>query len=148
MGLVFDPDKNEIFSACKGLGLRVNRQTAVRSRQPASLTKCLASVDFKRLKPKVRNHLVEKMPFKSQRNIGTCALEWAWLAAGRTQLLLHGGEKMWDYAAGSLLLTEAGGMSCSFDLKPVFNRQLGPRSVIAASTPSLHRQWQQCILEL
>ena len=81
------------------------------------------------------------MPFKSQRNIGSCALEWAWVAAGRIHLLLHGGEKIWDYAAGTLLLEEAGGLSSDFDGQPIFNHSLSPRPVVAAVSPGLYRLW-------
>lgn len=85
--------------------------------------------------------LVQETPYKSQRNIGTCALEWAWLAAGRANLLLHGGESIWDYAAGALLLDEAGGKSETLDAEPVFKQTLESRSVIAASNPELIEQW-------
>jgi myo-inositol-1(or 4)-monophosphatase len=105
------------------------------------MKECLACIDFKRLDKQARLKFLEKMPFKSQRNIGTCALEWAWLAAGRIQLLLHGGEKLWDYAAGTLLVSEAGGSSCSFDREPIYNQSLDPRPVVAAANASLQQQW-------
>ncbi len=80
-------------------------------------------------------------PYKSQRNIGTCALEWAWLAAGRVNLLLHGRERIWDYTAGVLLAQEAGGQCETFDAEPIFKQTLVPRSVIAASKPELFELW-------
>jgi myo-inositol-1(or 4)-monophosphatase len=141
LALVYDPVREECFSASRDSGLRINAKTAAKITQPTALDKCLASVDFKRLAPQTRLKLCEKMPFKSQRNIGTCALEWAWLAAGRCQLLLHGGEKFWDYAAGCLLLQQAGGFSSSDGEQPIFNNTLEARPVIAASTAQLYRQW-------
>nr|MDJ0834835.1 inositol monophosphatase [Gammaproteobacteria bacterium] len=131
MGLVYDPVREECFAAASGSGLRINGQPHRQRAQPEALKQCLASVDFKRLQAPTKQRLLEQMPFKSQRNVGTCALEWAWLAAGRTQLLLHGGEKLWDYAAGTLLLEEAGGRSCALDLAPIFNHSLDSRSVVA-----------------
>jgi myo-inositol-1(or 4)-monophosphatase len=89
--------------------------------------------------------LVKNSPYKSQRNIGTCALEWAWLAAGRVNLLLHGRELIWDYTAGVLLTQEAGGKCETFDAEPVFKETLVPRSVIAASNPELFEQWVERI---
>ena len=142
LGLVYDPVRRECFSAAKDSGLRINGKKPHPLPQPAALKQCLASVDFKRLQMPIKQRLLEQMPFKSQRNIGTCALEWAWLAAGRTQLLLHGGEKLWDYAAGTLLLEEAGGQSCTLDLQPIFNHTLESRSVVAASQAELHRLWK------
>lgn len=147
LGIIYDPVRKEVFSAVKGSGLRINGQLHTMSGQPENLNKCLASVDFKRLKTAVKSRLCETMPFKSQRNIGTCALEWAWLAAGRTQLLLHGGEKFWDYAAGSLLLAEAQGVSCTDSRQPVFNNSLENRPIIAAVTPSLHRLWFDFLIQ-
>ena len=100
-----------------------------------------AIVDLKRLAPALANKLITMPPYKSQRNIGTCALEWAWLAAGRVNLLLHGRERIWDYAAGVLLTEESGGRAETIDAEPVFKQSLKPRSVIAASNPELFRLW-------
>ena len=147
LGIIYDPVRKEIFSAAKGSGLRINGQKHSPGKQPDTLGKCLASIDFKRLKPAMKFHLCESMPFKSQRNIGTCALEWAWLAAGRTQLLLHGGEKFWDYAAGCLLLTEAKGFSCTEKRQPVFNNSLENRPIIAAVNTSLHQLWADFLIK-
>lgn len=141
LGVIYDPDRKELFSACQQSGLRINGVLYNKPTQPEILKKCLASVDFKRLENPLKKRLMEVMPFKSQRNIGTCALEWAWLAAGRTQLLLHGGEKFWDYAAGTLILKEAGGISCTDSGDSIFNNSLQNRSVVAASHQKLHEQW-------
>lgn len=147
LALVHDPVRGELFSACRNGGLRINGEPARRPLQPDQLSKCLAFVDFKRLERELKSRLLERMPFKSQRNIGSCALEWAWLAAGRSQLLLHGGEKFWDYAAGVLLLQEAGGESCSADGSPIFNNSLDGRPCIGASRPSLLRLWYAYLYE-
>ncbi len=147
LGIIYDPIRNESFSTIKGSGLRINGLKHIQPEQPDTLKRCLASVDFKRLKPEMKKHVCLNMPFKSQRNIGTCALEWAWLAAGRSQLLLHGGEKFWDYAAGSLLLDEAGGRSCTFTHKPVFNSSLENRPIIAAVNTKLHQLWAEFLLD-
>jgi myo-inositol-1(or 4)-monophosphatase len=141
LGVIYDPVRKECFSTIKGEPLSINGVSAIKSSQPETLKDCLASIDFKRLDPEISQNIVRSMPFKSQRNIGTCALEWAWLAAGRIQLLLHGGEKIWDYAAGCLLLESAGGKSCSQPGQAVFNHSLDPRRVIAASDEILHQHW-------
>jgi len=141
LGIIYDPIRKETFSASEKSGLRINGLNQIQMTQPETLNHCLASIDFKRLKPMTKQRLCQDMPFKSQRNIGTCALEWAWLAAGRTQLLLHGGEKFWDYAAGTLLLAEAGGISTTDTSEAIFNNSLENRSVVAASSKSLHKLW-------
>lgn len=141
LGLVFDPNRAEFFGAIRGQGVWINGEPMVRPEQPALLGDCIAFVDFKRLNQPVSNALVQQTPYKSQRNIGTCALEWAWLAAGRANLLVHGSERIWDYAAGVLLASEAGGVSETFEGEPVYKRTLEPRSVIAASNPELFSLW-------
>ncbi len=146
LGIIYDPVRKETFSALKGSGLRINGYKYEPPKQTEELGLCLASVDFKRLNSNMKLRLCQTMPFKSQRNIGTCALEWAWLAAGRTQLLLHGGEKFWDYAAGCLLLAEANGVSSTDTLQPVFNNSLENRPIIAAITNSLHQSWSAFLL--
>lgn len=141
LGLVFDPNRDESFGAVRGQGFWIDGKPVRRPRQPDRLGRCIAFIDFKRLSHDMSASLVQDPPYKSQRNIGTCALEWAWLAAGRVNLLLHGRERLWDYAAGVLLTAEAGGRSETFDGKPIFEATLKPRSVIAASDPRLFESW-------
>ena len=141
LGIVYDPSRDEFFGAIKGQGFWINGARATRPDQPRGLSSCIAFVDFKRLSNEVSTSLVLDTPYKSQRNIGTCALEWAWLAAGRVNLLLHGRERIWDYTAGVLLAQEAGGQCETFDAEPIFKQTLVPRSVIAASKPELFELW-------
>ena len=145
MGIVYDPSRREFFSAIRDQGLWINGERAERPRQPDHLGDCIAFVDFKRLDSTIGSKLVQHPPYKSQRNIGTCALEWAWLAAGRANLLVHGSEKIWDYSAGVLLNREAGGISETFDGESVYMPTLEPRSVIAASHTALFTQWASAL---
>lgn len=147
MAVIYDPNRREFFSALRGQGFWINGERAPRPSQPEQLSNCIAFIDFKHLTSRLGISLVEHSPYKSQRNIGTCALEWAWVAAGRVHLLVHGREKLWDYAAGALLCDEAGGKSETFDAEPVFRHSLQPRSVIAASDPNLFTLWSQRIRE-
>lgn len=145
LAIIYDPMRDEFFSAIKNQGMWINNQRINRPKQPEFLNQSIALVDFKRLSNPLKLSLVQQMPYKSQRNVGSCALEWAWLAAGRVQLLLHGKEKYWDYAAGILLNEEAGGQSQTIEAEAVFNRTLDSRSVVAASTTVLFDQWVDCI---
>ena len=54
-------------------------------------------------------------PFGSQRSLGASTIDWCYLAAGRYDLYLHGGQRLWDYAAGIVILEEAGGQACTLD---------------------------------
>ncbi|WP_459869799.1 inositol monophosphatase family protein [Endothiovibrio diazotrophicus] len=64
------------------------------------------------------------------------------LAADRFQLYLHGGQRLWDYAAAQLILREAGGVSETLDGERVYAITLEKRSVIAAGERALFELWR------
>lgn len=148
LGLVYDPCRDEMFSAERGKGARLNDRVLHSPRQSLALPDCVAEIDLKRLDPALRLRLVKEMPFRSQRNFGSGALDWAWLADGRYQLYLHGGQKLWDYAAGSLLLTEAGGCATNLQQQAVYNSSLDPRSVVGAVTAELQQNWLEWLSQV
>ncbi|AHE99584.1 inositol monophosphatase family protein [Thioalkalivibrio paradoxus] len=141
-GATCDPARDELFSATRSGGLRLNGEPIPeRPRENTELRDCTALVDYKRLHPRLAGALVDNPPYRSQRNLGACALEWAWLAAGRADLYLHGGQALWDSAAGGLMLAEAGGKASDLDHGPVFRRRLEKPSAVAARTPALYASW-------
>ncbi len=144
VGAIYDPLRGELFTAEAGAGARLNGQP-IAPTSVARLAHCIANVDYKRLTRTVAERLVRCPPYRSQRNLGSCVLEWCWLALGRFQLYLHGGQKLWDYAAGSLVLEEAGGALAGFDGSPLDCRSLGKRAVIAATDPRLLEQWMEWV---
>lgn len=143
LGLVYDPIRDESFWAEAGGGAWLNgkRLRIPDAAPPPAQT--VAIIDLKRLAPELLSRILVERPYGSQRNLGSCALEWSWLAAGRGHAYIHGGMKLWDHAAGSLVLEEAGGYSASFDGKPVFRPTLEPRSVCATGDAQLLRSWLQ-----
>jgi myo-inositol-1(or 4)-monophosphatase len=148
LGLIYDPVRRECFTAIKGEGCWLNGEplsTADIQTHLTTLQQMIAVVDLKRLRDPILTSLVAEHPFRSQRNFGSCALEWCWLAAGRFQLYIHGGQKLWDYAAGTLILQEAGGMSTTVAGEQVFIGTLEPRPVVAAFNQSAHALWLECI---
>ena len=144
VSVVYDPVRDECFSATKGLGAYLNNS---RLRCPAvsSLAYCVANVDYKRLTADLSTQLVRCPPYRSQRNLGASVLEWCWLAAGRIQLYLHGGQKLWDFAAGYLILLEAGGAATSLSGQPLDCNKLRKRAVVAAVSSDLLVQWENWI---
>lgn len=146
-GIIYDPCRDELFSAERGKGAQLNGRAMRTSQQPRALNECVAEIDLKRLDEALRVRLVREMPFRSQRNFGSGALDWAWLADGRYQLYLHGGQKLWDYVAGSLIVAEAGGCSTALDQQPVYNASLNARSVVGAVNPELHRDWLSWLVQ-
>jgi len=81
-------------------------------------------------------------PYYSQRNFGCSTLEWCNLAAGRLDLYLHGGQMLWDYAAGSLILREAGGQVCTLDNDDFDAAEVWRRPVVAALDPTVFASWK------
>lgn len=141
-GATYDPIRDELFSVARGSGLWLNGKVpAGPSPEEANLSRCTALVDYKRLPHRLALALVTEPPFRSQRNLGACALEWAWLAAGRADLYLHGGQALWDSAAGTLMLAESGGRDSTLDGSPVFRRSLQKPSAVAARSPALQDAW-------
>jgi myo-inositol-1(or 4)-monophosphatase len=146
LGVIYDPVREECFSAIKGQGAWLNGQVLESKTNRRALNQCIAQVDLKRLPKSILLPLVDAHPYSSQRNFGSGALDWCWVAADRSQLYIHGGQKLWDYVAGQLILLEAGGYACNFDKEPVYKLSLEPRSVIAATDISLFDTWKSYLL--
>ena len=146
IGITYDPIRDEMFSAFKGQGAWLNGEPLKCIPSNFPLNKTIAIVDFKRLKPALVQHLLIDAPYKSQRNLGSCVLEWAWMAANRGHLYLHGGMKLWDLAAGTLILSEAGGYACTLEGEEVFKPAMAPRSVLISPDESLFIAWKDYLL--
>ncbi|WP_455212291.1 inositol monophosphatase family protein [Kaarinaea lacus] len=145
LGVVYDPTRDEMFSAIKGQGAYINNQPLKAKPFSLPLQNGIGVVDFKRLDQDLASRLAQNPPYASQRSFGSVALDWCWIAAGRGHVYLHGKQKLWDYAAGWLILNEAGGYSCTLDGEAVFTGQLQSRSAVAATDKSLFDQWCQCL---
>ncbi len=148
IGLVYDPVRDECFMAERGRGAWLNGiSMGTVAKVGLPLKACIAVVDFKRLTPNLAATLGAQAPFGSQRNFGSSALDWCWLADGRFHVYLHGGQKLWDYAAGSLILAEAGGHALTLEGEEVMAASLCPRSVVATLDADLFRIWAGWIRE-
>ena len=135
LGVVYDPTRDELFAAKKGAGAWLNGNKLHINNAPAELKKTIGLVDFKRLDAQLAQRIVRNPPYASQRSFGSVALDWCWIAA-------HGKQKLWDYAAGWLILNEAGGYSSTLDGDVVFNGDLSARSAVAAADQKLFQQWR------
>jgi myo-inositol-1(or 4)-monophosphatase len=143
LGVVYDPHADECFYAEAGGGAYVDGERLPLKSPPEVLGRCIAGIDFKRIPRPLAARLAAEHPYSSQRNLGASTLDWCYLAAGRLHVYLHGGQKLWDYAAGCLILQEAGGaVSCLAAREGFWSGSPWTRSVVAALTPELHRQWQ------
>lgn len=144
LGLVYDPVRDECFMAQRGRGAWLNGLSlGTRVALDTPLKRCIAAIDFKRLAAPLAARLASTPPYGSQRNFGASSLDWCWLADGRFHVYLHGGQKLWDYAAGCLILSETGGHSQTLAGEPVFTLALAPRSVVAARDRALFAAWSE-----
>ncbi|WP_058553711.1 inositol monophosphatase family protein [Thiohalocapsa sp. ML1] len=145
LAVILDPLRDECFTAARGQGAWLDGAPLVPYAPGPALGDCVAVIDFKRIPPARVPTLFGAGGFRSQRNLGAVALEWCWLAAGRFQLYLHGGQKLWDYAAGRLVAAEAGcasGLFAPGGDAPVTGLDLGKRLALAAADEALFARWR------
>ena len=151
LGVVYAPVIDEMFAAERDRGTFLNGATLLGRTAATSLSGALANIDMKRLEGTLAARLVSTPPYCSQRNFGASTLDWCYTAAGRYDVYLHGGQKLWDYAAGSLVLQEAGGQMCSLEADDFALGNVWQRSVIASLDRHLFDEWKSwlraCILK-
>ena len=120
--VVYDPGRNELFTATRGRGAFVNdRRIRVSKRTKLAESLIGTGFPFRDLE-----HLDEYMTaFKvvtretaGVRRAGAAALDLAYVAAGRLDGFWEIGLSAWDMAAGALLILEAGGLVTDFDGEP------------------------------
>lgn len=116
--VVFDPTRNDLFTATKGRGAYMNERR-IRVSKRVRLNECLISTGFPfRPGDNFKNYLgmmSDLMPkLAGIRRPGAAALDMAYVAAGFTDGFFETGLHPWDVAAGSLLVTEAGGLVGNF----------------------------------
>lgn len=140
-GVVYNPIADEAFYAGRGAGAWLNGQRLPLRKPPDTLAASVGGVDFKRVPPALAAHLAVNSPCFSLRNFGSSALEWCFIAAGRLDVYLHGGQMLWDYAAGRLLVEESGGAASGLDGQALLAQAEGKQAVVVASSPALHAQW-------
>ncbi|QCU89633.1 inositol monophosphatase family protein [Thiomicrorhabdus sediminis] len=141
-GLVYDPSRDEMFSARLSQGAFLNDKRLKAQTAKQTLKQCSGIIDFKRLSAEMATKIAVECPYSSQRSFGSVALDWCWIATGRGQIYLHGAQNIWDYASGFLILNEAGGHSCTLDNEQVLVAKVGKRSAVAATDKKLFDQWQ------
>jgi myo-inositol-1(or 4)-monophosphatase len=142
LGVVYDPVGKEVFAAERGRGAFLNGIKMVKRDSTLDLSGALANVDLKRLDSKLAALLASRPPFASQRNYGASTLDWCYTAAGRYDVYLHGGQKLWDYAAGSLILHEAGGHACCIEHDDLSQGNVWQRSVVAGLDLNMFNAWK------
>jgi myo-inositol-1(or 4)-monophosphatase len=113
-GVVYDPLKNELFTASKGRGAFLNDRR-VRVSKCERLKDALVGTGFpfkelSRLEPYTRQLTTMMQSSAGVRRAGAAALDLAYVACGRLDAFWELGLSAWDMAAGALLIQEAGGL--------------------------------------
>lgn len=140
IGVVYDPTRNELFSAMAGSGAYLNGQP-LRVTQTAELIDAVITSGFpydKHTNPD--NNLKEWAAFLTQirgeRRLGSAALDLCYVAAGRLDGYWEKDLKPYDVMAGMLLVREAGGTVSDYQGGP--NPQHQDRGRFVASNGRLH----------
>lgn len=145
IGVVYNPITDESFYAARGAGAYLNGAELPLRPGASRLCDAVAGVNFKRISHHLGDELAVRPPYYSQRNFGSSALEWCFVAAGRLDVYVHGGQMLWDYAAGRLILAEAGGVAEALDGGALMSGPAIKRGVIAATSPALFTDWSNWI---
>ena len=141
LGVVYAPALKEMFYASASAGAFLNGMRLPAVSFAPSVKDGVGAIDFKRLPKHLAAALATEPPYFSQRNFGASALEWCYLAAGRFDLYLHGGQHLWDYAAGLLILLESGGKAGTMGEDAFWRDACGKCSAVAAGNAQLFDSW-------
>lgn len=121
VGVVFDPSRQEMFSAERGAGAYLNNRR-IRVSGCKRLADSLVSTGFPSRKrhQNVNIHFYHQMAMATHgvRRGGSAAIDLAYVACGRLDAFWEFGLSPWDMAAGTLLITEAGGVCTDMDGAP------------------------------
>jgi myo-inositol-1(or 4)-monophosphatase len=116
--VIYDPTRNDLFTATRGRGAYLNDRR-IRVSKRTQLKQCLVSTGFPFRPGDNFNHYLRMMADVMKitaglRRPGSAALDLAYVAAGYTDGFFETGLSPWDVGAGSLLVTEAGGLIGNF----------------------------------
>jgi myo-inositol-1(or 4)-monophosphatase len=117
-GVIFDPTKNELFTATRGRGAYLNERR-IRVSKRAQLADALVGTgfpfrDFDGLDEYLSMFRALTARTAGLRRAGAAALDIAYVAAGRLDGFWEMGLSAWDMAAGALMVKEAGGLVGDF----------------------------------
>ena len=138
--VIYDPSRNDLFTSTRGRGAFLNERR-IRVSKRTQLKESLISTGFPFRAGDNFQHYLLMMGDVMQktaglRRPGSAALDLAYVAAGFTEGFFETGLSPWDVAAGSLLVTEAGGLVGNFTGESDFLEQ----REILAGTPRIYGQ--------
>jgi len=118
LGLIFEPNRDELFTAAKGQGAHLNGKP-IQVSPEKSLSKSLLATGFPYYDFSYQDRYVELLKELMQsshglRRMGAAAIDLAYTACGRFEGFFEANLKPWDVAAGKIIIEEAGGMVTNF----------------------------------
>ena len=118
-GVIYDPNKNELFTASKGRGAFLNDRR-IRVSKCVRLGDALVGTGFpfrevERIEFYTRQLKTIMQSSAGVRRAGAAALDLAYVACGRLDAFWEMGLSAWDMAAGALMILEAGGLVSDLD---------------------------------
>jgi myo-inositol-1(or 4)-monophosphatase len=147
VGTIYDPSRENCFTAAEGGGAFLDGRP-IRTSDVARLEDAIAGTGFPaKLLPDSPDLLVfNEALFRCQgiRRTGSAALNMCDVAAGRFDVLWGLSTKIWDIAAGVLLIREAGGIVTSPEGGEL---DLGSGRFVASANAELHRQLLDMVRE-
>lgn len=145
-GVIINPYQNELFTAERGKGAYLNQEPiSVSERDFTNSLVCFGTSPYRRELCEMSFDLAKKayLHCRDIRRSGSAALDLAYVACGRCDLFFEVTLSPWDYAAGSIIVEEAGGIITAFDRAPVTLDK--PSSVIAANKTA-YRDFTETIM--
>ena len=111
VGVIYDPQRDELFCGTRGVGATRNGQP-IRVSAATELSQALIATGFaydaarRRRQAEVLVDVIDQV--RDIRRSGSAAIDWCSLACGRVDALYERGQQPWDHAAGALIAKEAG----------------------------------------
>jgi myo-inositol-1(or 4)-monophosphatase len=146
VGVVYNPDSQELFTAVRGNGATVDgRRMRVSKRREIAGSIIGTEFPFRSADRYLDKHVeIYKNVIKEAgcvRREGSAALDLCYMAAGRMDAAWMFGLQIWDIAAGVLILREAGGMVSAIDDKEDYMET----GNLVAGTPKVHAELRELI---
>jgi myo-inositol-1(or 4)-monophosphatase len=146
LGVVYDPNRQELFTAQRGRGAFLNGRPIQVSPRP-NLQQSVIGAGFYYDRGDLVTQTLSaiqrlfQVPIRGVRRFGSAALDLCWVACGRYDGYFEYRLGPWDYAAGAVIVAEAGGRCCDRHGQPL---QVLSGNVIASS-PQIHAELVQLV---
>jgi myo-inositol-1(or 4)-monophosphatase len=146
VGAIYDPSRDELFTAVRGQGAFLNG-ARIQVDPAATLQESLVATNLMWDLREGRAHLLPGIQelgrnVRGIRSLGAAALEMAYVACGRLSAYMQWRLSPWDFGAGALIVAEAGGTVTQMDGAPV---DITQASSVVCSNGKIHDAVLGCL---